>query len=46
MKTLRTYSDFKDIVFDKKEVAISEEAKALIEESYAFLKDFAKSSMA
>ena len=28
MKTLRTYSDFKDIVFDKKEVAISKEAKA------------------
>jgi len=45
MKTLRTYSDFKDIVFDKKEVAISKEAKALIEESYAFLKDFAENKI-
>ena len=42
MKTLRTYSDFKRYRFDKKEVAISKEAKALIEESYAFLKDFAE----
>ncbi|WP_278638984.1 HAL/PAL/TAL family ammonia-lyase [Capnocytophaga sputigena] len=41
MKTLRTYEDFKAIVFHKKQVAISKEAKNLIEESYNFLKEFA-----
>ena len=41
MKTLRTYEDFKAIVFHKKQVAISKEAKHLIEESYNFLKEFA-----
>lgn len=41
MKTLRTYEDFKAIVFHKKQVAISKEAKHLIEESYTFLKEFA-----
>jgi len=41
LKTLRTYEDFKAIVFHKKQVAISKEAKHLIEESYNFLKEFA-----
>ena len=41
MKTLRTYEDFKAIVFHKRQVAISKEAKHLIEESYNFLKEFA-----
>ena len=41
MKTLRTYEDFKAIVFHKKQVAISKEAKNLIDESYNFLKEFA-----
>jgi len=41
LKTLRTYEDFKAIVFHKKQVAISKEAKNLIEESYNFLKEFA-----